>query len=121
MKWSLSEGVGRNRKQIDVKHLPTLLLTVLVGCASAPLTEEQIEEREYYEQERVLAYLQWKTQCLAYDGLIFAYKPWKPCRGGDCIPSKREWRYDFDRERPMFGNSYTCVSRTRMREIMSNL
>ncbi|MEK0326479.1 MAG: hypothetical protein QQN63_12335 [Nitrosopumilus sp.] len=86
-----------------------------------PLTEEQIEEQEYYEQERVLAYLQWKKWCISGDGVIFAYKPWKICRGGDCIPSKWDWRYDFDRERPMFGNSYTCVSRTRMREIMRGI
>ena len=94
-----------------------LLLLLLTACASAPLTEEEREELEYYEQERVLAYEQWKKSCISRKRIIFVYNPWKPCRSGDCIPSKWDWRYDFDRERPMIGNAYQCISRTQIQEI----
>ena len=102
-----------------MKYLPLLLL--LISCASAPLTEEEREELEYYEQERALAYLQWKANCLSGDGVIYTYKPWRLCRGNNCIPSKWDWRYDFDRDRPMLGNSYQCVSRRQMQDILRSL
>ena len=95
-----------------------LLLFLLASCVSVPLTEEQIEEREYYEQERVLAYEQWKSNCTSGGKMIFGKNPWKLCRSGDCIPSKWDWRYDFDKERPMVGNAYQCVTRSQMREIL---
>ena len=101
-----------------------LLMILLVGCASVPLTEEQIEEKEYWEQERQIAYLQWRDSCISPDGangVIYVYKPFKMCRGRNCIPNKWDWRYDFDRERPMLGNAYMCISRAQMREIMRNL
>jgi len=98
-----------------VKYL--LLLLLLTGCASVQLTEEEIEEREYYEQERALAYLQWKKGCAAGNGIVFAYKPWTMCRRDNCIPHKRDWDYDYARERPKLGNTYTCVSRAQLRNI----
>ncbi len=101
-----------------------LLIVLLVGCAGEPLTEEQIFEKEYEEQERKIAYLSWKEWCLSSDGangVIFAYKPMSPCRGNNCIPHRWDWRYDFERERPMVGNTYKCISRPQLREIMRNL
>ena len=101
-----------------------LLILLLTACVSTPLTEEQVFEREYWEQERQLAYVQWKAWCLSPDGLngvIYAYKPMSLCRSGNCIPRKWDWRYDFDRERPMHGNAYKCITRADMREIMRGL
>ena len=98
-----------------------LLILLLTACVSTPLTEEQVFEREYWEQERQLAYVQWKTNCTSGGKMIFGKNPWKLCRSGDCIPSKWDWRYDFDRERPMHGNAYKCITRADMREIMRGL
>ena len=102
-----------------MKYLPLLFL--LVACSSVPLTEEQLEERAYEEQERVTAYEQWKVNCIANNRVIYVYDPWMPCRGNDCIPSKWDWRYDFYRERPMVGNTYQCVTREKMQSIFHNL
>ena len=118
----MSEGVGRNRKQIDVKYALVLLMILSFGgCASEPLTEEQREEKEYWEQERQLAYLQWKTNCIVQRKIVFIYNAISPCSGRDCIPRRWDWRYDFDRERPMHGNAYQCISRADLREIMRRL
>jgi len=102
-----------------VKYLPLLLL--LTACVSTPLTEEQVEERAYYEQERQLAYEQWRANCISKNGVIYVYDPWRVCRGNNCIPHKWDWRYDFDRERPMHGNAYQCITRAQLREVMRNL
>ena len=98
-----------------------ILLMLLAGCAGVPLTEEQREEKEYYEQERGLAWEQWKAWCLSGNGVIYAYNPWKPCRRKNCIPSKWDWNYDFTRDRPALGNAYQCVTRTQLREILRGL
>ena len=104
-----------------MKYSP-LLLILLVGCAGAPLTEEQIEEREYWEQERVLAYLQWEAQCKANRNVILIYKASRTCRNHKgCIPTKWDWRYDFDKERPRHGNAYKCISRAQLRDILRGL
>ena len=86
-----------------------------------PLTEEQREELAVAEQERITDYKQWKAQCSANGHVIFAYRPMSSCRGRDCVPSKWDWRYDFDRERPMHGNAYKCITRADLREIMRRL
>ena len=91
-----------------------LLILLLAACVSTPLTEEQVFEREYAEQERQMAYLQWKANCLSSDGIIYVYKPWRLCRGRNCIPNKWDWRYNFDKDRPMLGNSYQCITRSQM-------
>ena len=109
---------GRTYRVITMKFLPLLLL--LVSCASDPLTQEQIEEREYEEVERASAYLMWEAKCKADGNIIFVYNPTRLCRKRDCIPSQWDWRYDFEKERPKSGNSYQCVTSGQIRSILNH-
>ena len=102
------------------KGLVLLAILVIASCApSVPLTEEQLEEKEYAEQDRRLAYFRWEAACFANRRVVYAYNPQRPCgnRRG-CVPHKWDWDYDFERERPRVGNIYTCVSREQLRRAL---
>ena len=98
-----------------------LPITLFSGCASVPLTEEEIFQREYEENDRKLQYKRWEKACHDADMIIYADKPSRVCRRKGCIPHKWDWRWDDEHERPKIGNSYTCVSRRQMQEALREL
>ena len=93
-----------------MRFLPLLLL--VVGCTTTPLTEREIEEREYIEQDRRNLYIEWEKMCLEAGGIIFMNNPIKPCHLRGCIPHAMDWK-------PGGGlNSVQCVSKQAMREYL---
>ncbi len=101
--------------------LPLLLISVLSGCASAPLTEEEKEEKEYIEQDRKNRYIAWEEDCSARGGVIFSYKPSRTCRRRGCVPDRFDWRWDEKRERPSVGNRIQCLSKSQANRVLRDL
>ena len=94
-----------------MRFLPLLLL--VVGCTPTPLTEREIEEREYIEQDRRNLYIEWEKRCLEAGGIIFMDNPVKPCHSRrNCIPHRFDWQPDRNL------NSVQCVSKQAMREFL---
>ena len=94
-----------------------LLLLLIVGCASEPLTEDEEFAREYEEADRKVRYAKWEKDCLAGGGIIYSNNPHKPRIGENHIPHRRDWRYDSKREQPSLGNAVICISRGQLRDI----
>ena len=73
-----------------MKLLPLLLLC---GCATQ-MTEAEREYREYFEQERVVAYRIWEQACHDAGGVIYVNNPHKPCIRSECIPHEVDWSHE---------------------------
>jgi len=72
-----------------------LILLLLVGCTTTPMTEREREEIEYFETERRAQYLIWVEQCNLSNGVVFIYNPIKSCYGNrECIPDKFDWSHE---------------------------
>lgn len=98
-----------------------LPLLVLFGCAT-PMTEEQREEREYKEQERKIAYVEWERRCNEKGWVVYTYDPVKHCRKRKgCIPHRWDWQYDAEKDGPKATNRTVCVPPQALREVLRNL
>jgi hypothetical protein len=106
-----------------------IALCFMLGCASEPLTAEEEavrveeqEERAYEEQDRKILYVAWEKRCLATEGVVMAFNPWRPCLNRrNCIPSKVDWSYNLDKDRPDYGNAVVCLSRADAEEMMRSI
>ena len=95
-----------------------ILLLLLVGCASAPLTEDEVFDRAYAEADRKNMYVIWSESCIAQNGVVYsldALSRWKH------VPRKWDWDYDGEKERPSLGNSVVCMSEYEVREMARSL
>ena len=90
-------------------------LILLCSCASEPLTQEQIEEKEYIEEDRKIRYVAWEKAC---EGVIFEDNISGKRRG---IPHRRDWRWDEKRDSPHISNNIHCVSQEQMRQILRRI
>ena len=94
---------------------------LLVGCA-ANLTEEEIFQRDYEENDRKAQYVRWEKWCLDGGGVVYSDNPSRPCMSKrNCIPHRWDWRYDSESERPSLGNNVLCLSRSQMDEVLRNI
>ena len=91
-----------------------LILLLLPACASAPLTEEEQFKKEYEEADRKNLYIMWEKECLANKGIIYSYDVSSMCPIRRCIPHRRDWSYNSERERPSTGNRVVCISRRQL-------
>ena len=95
-----------------------LILLLLVGCASEPLTEEEQFQREYDENDRKVHYIKWEKECRAAGMVVYGNNPIKQRLNKDKIPHRWDWSYNTKMERPDLGNSYVCVTRDQLRSIL---
>ena len=98
-----------------------ILLLLLSGCVSTPLTPLEEIEREMAEQERQEYFILWREWCRRH-GIIYVNNAWtcpsmSTARGRNCIPAKQEWRYTL-RDNPdgtttinVLSNTYACKVR----------
>lgn len=95
-----------------------LILLLLVGCASEPLTEEEQFQREYDENDRKVRYRAWEKQCTDAGMVVYGNHPVRPRLNSDRIPHEWDWSYNTKMERPDLGNSYICITRDQLRGIL---
>ena len=89
-------------RQTKLVKLFSLLALALTACSTQPLTQAEIEQREFRElerqieeQERREAYLHWYHQCTSHGGIV-CFKNVRCVTGirERCIPTKYDWRGD---------------------------
>ncbi len=96
-----------------------VLLSVMTGCATEPLTAYEQEQKIIDEQLRVETFVLWREWCKTH-GIMVVRNSWS-CSSGrlrrdDCIPSRHEWKFT---EREVKGkmhirvisNTYSCQRR----------
>ncbi len=89
-----------------------LILLFIVGCASEPLTQEEIEYNAQFELERAEAYAMWANGCINANGIIFTYNPSRPCRNRKVLGARYCVPHRFDWDILTSHNNTVCASRS---------